>query len=96
MADFQIFKISFLGEVLEEHYEVKKKARKNFSEKAGSRRVPKAERIRPRMVSLLFVIQSLQTHDKAKRRFTTYICPFQNIYEIRRRFALNKFSWYVL
>lgn len=87
MADFQIFKISFLGEVLEDHYEVKKKAQKNFSEKAGSRRVPKAERIRPRIVSLLFVIQSLQTHDKAKRRFTTYIYPFQNIYEIRRRFT---------
>ena len=33
MADFQIFKISFLGEVLEEHYEVKQKAEKNFSEK---------------------------------------------------------------
>ena len=33
MADFQIFKISFLGEGLEEHYKVKQKAEKNFSEK---------------------------------------------------------------
>ena len=33
MADFQIFRISFLGGVLEEHYEVKQKAEKNFSEK---------------------------------------------------------------
>ena len=33
MADFQIFRISFLGGVLEEHYEVKQEAEKNFSEK---------------------------------------------------------------